>query len=59
MDKIMEIYKISSADADASGVETQHEAEANTTIQPEHPKENTDPTTIISIKAVSTATTAE
>ncbi|KAF3603698.1 hypothetical protein F2Q69_00037245 [Brassica cretica] len=49
----------SSADADASGVETQHETEADTTTQPELPEENTDPATIISIKAVSTATTAE
>ncbi|WZZ27453.1 hypothetical protein YC2023_010854 [Brassica napus] len=49
----------SSADANASGVETQHEAEADITIQPEYPEENTDPATIISIKAVSTATTAE
>ena len=50
---------ISSADADAAGVETQDEAEANTTIQPEHPEENADPATVITIKAVSTATTAE
>ena len=49
----------SSADADASGVETQHESEANTTTQPEHPEENTDTATIITIKAVRTATTAE
>ena len=49
----------SSADADASGVETQHEAEADATIQPEHPEENIDPATIILIKAVSMATTAE
>ena len=49
----------SSADAGASGVETQHESEADTTTQPEHPEENTDPATIITIKAVSTATTAE
>ncbi|KAL0687971.1 hypothetical protein Bca4012_087648 [Brassica carinata] len=49
----------SSADADASGVETQHESEADTTTQLEHPEENIDLATIISIKAVSTATTAE
>ena len=49
----------SSADADASGVETRHEAGADTTIQPEHPEENTDPATIISIKAVSTGTIVE
>ncbi|KAF3500415.1 hypothetical protein F2Q69_00042422 [Brassica cretica] len=49
----------SSADADASGVETQHESEADTTTQLEHPEENTDPATIITINAVSTATTAE
>ncbi|KAF2563495.1 hypothetical protein F2Q70_00016577 [Brassica cretica] len=49
----------SSTDADALGVETQHESKADTTTQPEHPEENTDPATIITIKAVSTATTAE
>ena len=48
----------SSADIDASGVETRHEAGADTTIQPEHPEKNTDHATIISIKAVRTATTA-
>ncbi|KAF3504649.1 hypothetical protein F2Q69_00041917 [Brassica cretica] len=35
----------SSADADASGVKTQHESEADTKTQPEHPEENTDPAT--------------
>ncbi|KAF3604127.1 hypothetical protein F2Q69_00035451 [Brassica cretica] len=35
----------SSADANASGVETQHESEADTTTQPEHPEENADPAT--------------
>jgi len=49
----------SSADAGALGVETQHESAANTTTQPKHLEENTDPATIITIKAVSTATTAE
>ncbi|KAL0825411.1 hypothetical protein Bca101_049088 [Brassica carinata] len=49
----------SSADADASGAETQHESEADTTTPPEHPEENTDPATIITIKTVSTATTVE
>ncbi|KAF3562634.1 hypothetical protein DY000_02015172 [Brassica cretica] len=49
----------SSADAGASGVETQHESEADATTQPEHPEENTDPATIITIKAVSAATTAD
>ncbi|KAF2532389.1 hypothetical protein F2Q70_00029727 [Brassica cretica] len=48
-----------SADANASGVETQHESEANTTTQSEYPKENADPATVITIKAASTATTAE
>ncbi|KAF2561196.1 hypothetical protein F2Q70_00016296 [Brassica cretica] len=43
----------------ASGVETQHESEADTTTQPKHPEENTDPATIITIKAVSTAFTRE
>uniref|UniRef100_A0A0D3DLY9 Uncharacterized protein n=1 Tax=Brassica oleracea var. oleracea TaxID=109376 RepID=A0A0D3DLY9_BRAOL len=49
----------SSADANASGVETQHESEADTTTQPEHPEENADPATVFTIKAVSTATIAE
>ncbi|WZZ00173.1 hypothetical protein YC2023_072501 [Brassica napus] len=49
----------SSADANALVVETQLEPEADTTTQPEHPKKNTDPATFITIKAVSTATTAE
>uniref|UniRef100_A0A0D2ZV92 Uncharacterized protein n=1 Tax=Brassica oleracea var. oleracea TaxID=109376 RepID=A0A0D2ZV92_BRAOL len=49
----------SSADTDASGVKTQHEPEADIITQPGHPEENTDPATIVSIKAVSTATTAE
>ena len=49
----------SSADANASGVETQHESEDDTTTQPEHPEENADPATVITIKAVSTATIAE
>ncbi|KAF3532491.1 hypothetical protein DY000_02038383 [Brassica cretica] len=43
----------SSADANASGVKTQHESEADTTSQPEHPEENADPATVITIKAVS------
>ncbi|KAL0758536.1 hypothetical protein Bca101_074686 [Brassica carinata] len=49
----------SSANAGASGVETQHESEAVTTTQPEHPEENTGPATIITVKAVGSATTAE
>ncbi|KAF3522189.1 hypothetical protein F2Q69_00049265 [Brassica cretica] len=49
----------SSADANASDVETQHESEADATTQPEHPEENADPATVITIRAVSTATTAE
>ena len=49
----------SSADANASGVETQHESEAATRTQPEHPEENADPAMVIMIKAVSTATIAE
>ncbi|KAF3550317.1 hypothetical protein DY000_02004967 [Brassica cretica] len=49
----------SSADANASGVRTQHESDTDTTTQPEHPEENTDPATVITIKAVSTATIAE
>ncbi|KAF2617738.1 hypothetical protein F2Q68_00039503 [Brassica cretica] len=35
----------SSADANASGVETQHESEADTITQLEHPEENADPAT--------------
>ena len=49
----------SSADANASGVETQHESKADTTTQLEHPEENADPATVITIKAVSTAIIAE
>ncbi|KAF2532398.1 hypothetical protein F2Q70_00029728 [Brassica cretica] len=49
----------SSADANASGVETQHEYEADTTTQPEHPEEKVDPAMVITIKTVSTATIAE
>ena len=49
----------SSADANASDVETQHESKSDATIQPEHPEENADPATVITIRAVSTATTAE
>ncbi|KAL0814113.1 hypothetical protein Bca101_070556 [Brassica carinata] len=49
----------SSADANASGVETQHESEADTTTQPEYPEENADLATVITIKAVSTVTIAE
>ena len=49
----------SSADANASDVETQHESEADTTTQPGHPEKSIDPATIVTIKAVSTATTAE
>ncbi|KAF2563456.1 hypothetical protein F2Q70_00018346 [Brassica cretica] len=35
----------SSADANASDVETQHESEADATTQPEHPEENAGPAT--------------
>ena len=49
----------SSADANASDVETQHESEADATTQPEHTEENADPATVITIWAVSTSTTAE
>ena len=49
----------SSAASNASGVETRHESEADTTTQPEHPEENADLAPVITIKAVSTATTAE
>ncbi|KAF3514151.1 hypothetical protein F2Q69_00004801 [Brassica cretica] len=37
----------SSTDAHALGVKTQHESKADTTTQPEHPEENTDPYTIL------------
>ena len=47
----------STANANASDVETQHEA--NITTQPEHLERSTDPATVVTIKAVSTATTAE
>ncbi|KAF3520111.1 hypothetical protein DY000_02058526 [Brassica cretica] len=49
----------SSADANTSGVETQQESEPATTTQPELSEENADPATIITIKAVSTATIAD
>ena len=49
----------SSADENASDVETQHESEVDATTQPEHPEKSIDPTTIVMIKAVSTTTTAE
>ncbi|KAF2582688.1 hypothetical protein F2Q68_00006506 [Brassica cretica] len=49
----------SSADANASDVETQHESKADATTQLEHPEENADPAMVIMIRAVSTATTAE
>ena len=49
----------SSADANASDVETQHKSEADTTTLPEHPEKSTDPATVITIKAVNTAKTAE
>uniref|UniRef100_A0A0D2ZPD1 Uncharacterized protein n=1 Tax=Brassica oleracea var. oleracea TaxID=109376 RepID=A0A0D2ZPD1_BRAOL len=48
-----------STDANASDVETQHESEADATTQPEHPEENADPAMVITIRVVSTATTAE
>ena len=50
---------ISSADANASDTETQHDSKAGTTTQPEHPNKNIDPATVTTIKAVSMATTAE
>ena len=49
----------SSADANASDVKTHHESEADATTQPEHPEENADPATDVTIRAVSTAITAE
>ena len=49
----------SSADANALDVETQHDPKADTTTRPEYPEKSTDPATVITIKAVSTATTAE
>ena len=49
----------SSADAYHLGVKTQHESEAGTTTQPEHPEENADPAMVITITAVSMETIAE
>ena len=46
----------SSANANASNVETQHDSEVDTT---EHPNKSTDPATVTTITAVSTATTTE
>ncbi|KAF2575669.1 hypothetical protein F2Q70_00004120 [Brassica cretica] len=49
----------SSTEANALGIETQHDSEVNTMTQPENPDKNVDPATVSTIKAVSTATTAE
>ena len=49
----------SSTDANASDVETQHESETDATTQPGHPENSIDPATIITVKAVSTGTTAK
>uniref|UniRef100_A0A0D3BXY7 Uncharacterized protein n=1 Tax=Brassica oleracea var. oleracea TaxID=109376 RepID=A0A0D3BXY7_BRAOL len=50
---------ISSADANASDIETQHDSKADNTTRPGHPDKNIDPATITTIKAVSTTTTTE
>ena len=52
-------YSISSAEANASDIETQHDSEVDTTTQLENTDQNVDPATVSTIKAVSTATTAE
>ncbi|KAL0689610.1 hypothetical protein Bca4012_089288 [Brassica carinata] len=49
----------SSAKANASYIKTQHDSEINAMTQPENPDKNVDPATVSTIKAVSTATTAE
>ena len=49
----------SSAEANASGIETQRDSEVNTMTPPENPDKNVDPATVSAIKAVSTAITAE
>ena len=47
----------SSTEANASDIETQHDSEINAMTQPEDP--DVDPAPVTTIKAVSTATTAE
>ncbi|KAF3592116.1 hypothetical protein DY000_02022249 [Brassica cretica] len=49
----------SSAEANASDIEIQHDSEVNAVTQPENPDKNVDPATVTTIKAISTATTAE
>ena len=49
----------SSAEANTSNVETQHESEVNAMTQPEGPDKIFDPATVTTIKAVSMATIAE
>ncbi|XP_013624664.1 PREDICTED: uncharacterized protein LOC106330800 [Brassica oleracea var. oleracea] len=50
-----------SAQANTSDIETQHDSEVNATTQPEKKKPNKDidPATVVTIKAVNTAPTAE
>ena len=50
---------ISTADANASEIETQHHSEVDTITPLENPDKNVDPATVTTIKAVSTAITAE
>ena len=50
---------ISSTEANASDIETQHDSEVDTITQPENPDKNVDLAAVSTIKAVSTATTAE
>ena len=50
---------ISSADANVSDIETQHDSEVDTTTQLENPDKKIDPATVTTIKAVRKATTAE
>ena len=49
----------SSAEANASDIETQHNFEVNAMTQPENPDKNVNPATVSTIKAVSTGTTAK
>ncbi|KAG5374292.1 hypothetical protein IGI04_042391 [Brassica rapa subsp. trilocularis] len=49
----------SSADANASDVETQHEFEVHATTQPEHLENSANPATIDMVKADITTSTAE
>ena len=45
----------SSAEANTSDIETQHDSEVNAMTQTENPDKNVDPATVSTTKAVSTA----